>query len=249
MKRFALDIEYPPEAMEASRRRMAAREEFAYVDRVPVGLCLVPRYFAPLFGLRYRDFFADAETQFHWQLQFARYRIENIPEDMFCTGPVVYAQPHFDNVIEAHAMGAEVVWPENETLQSQPTIHSVEAMERFEIPAPTSGLWGRSAEWWLRMKALAADTALTFNGREARVDVGVLGISGMGPHMTAVDLVGTDFYWWQIEYPDACHRFLDKITTAMLQAEAHFRTIDPRPRGSFGLAEDTATILSPDSYR
>jgi uroporphyrinogen decarboxylase len=99
------------------------------------------------------------------------------------------------------------------------------------------------------MNELAAETRLTFNGREGRVEVGLLGVGGMGPHMTAVDLVGTDFYWWQIEYPEACHRFLDKITTAMLQAEAHFRSIDPRPRGGFWLAEDTATILSPDSYR
>jgi len=79
--------------------------------------------------------------------------------------------------------------------------------------------------------------------------VGLLGISGIGPHMTAVDLVGTDFYWWIAEYPEACHRFLDKITTSMLQADAYFRTIDPRPRGGFGLAEDTATIMSAESYR
>ena len=99
------------------------------------------------------------------------------------------------------------------------------------------------------MRELAADTKLTFNGQDARVEVGLLGISGIGPHMAAVDLVGTDFYWWQVEYPEACHRFLDKITTAMIQADAYFRTIDPRPRYGLGLAEDTATILSPDSYR
>ncbi len=235
--------------MAQNRARMEARGRFAYVDRVPVGFCLVPRYFAPLFGLRYCDFFSDAETQFYWQLQFAKYRIEQVPEDMFCTGPGIYVAPYFDNVIEADAMGATVVWPENETLQSQPTIHSVEEMERFAIPAPTSGLWGRMTEWWLRMKELASETKLTFRGVEGHVDVGLLGISGMGPHMTAIDLVGTDFYWWIAEYPEACHRFLDKITTAMLQADAYFRTIDPRPRYGLGIAEDTAAVMSADSYR
>ena len=188
--RFTIDIDYPPEKMAQNRARMEARGRFAYVDRVPVGFCLVPRYFAPLFGLRYCDFFSDAETQFYWQLQFAKYRIEQVPEDMFCTGPGIYVAPYFDNVIEADAMGATVVWPENETLQSQPTIHSVEEMERFAIPAPTSGLWGRMTEWWLRMKELASETKLTFRGVEGHVDVGLLGISGMGPHMTAIDLVG-----------------------------------------------------------
>jgi len=247
--RFNLNIDYPQERMQQNRARLEARCAFRYVDRVPVGFCLVPRYFAPRFGLRYADFFSDVETQFYWQLQFAKYRIEQIPEDATCTSPVVYVSPYFDNVIEAHAMGAEVVWPENETLQSRPTIHSVEAMERFEIPAPTSGLWGRMCEWWGRMHELAAETKLTFNGQEGHVDVALLGISGMGPHMTAVDLVGTDFYWWIVEYPEACHRFLDKITTAMLQADAYFRTLDPRRRGGFGIAEDTAAILSADSYR
>ena len=247
--RFVMDIDYPQERMAENRRRMEARSQLGYVDRVPVGFCLAPRFFTPRFGLQYRDLFTDAETQFYWQLQFAKHRIEHVPEDMYCTGPVIYIGPYFDNVIEAHAMGAEVVWPENETLQSRPTIRSVEEMERFRIPAPTSGLWGRMIEWWQQMQALAADTRLTFNGEEGRVEVPLLGISGMGPHMTAVDLVGIDFYWWTVEYPAACHRFLEKITEAMLQADAHFRTIDRRPRGGFGLAEDTVQIMSAGSYR
>ena len=247
--RFTFDIDYAPEKMAASAARMAARERFQYTDRVPVGFCLVPRYFAPLFGMRYCDYFTDVETQFRMQLEFAKYRIEHVPEDTACTGTTLYVAPYFDNVIEADALGAQVVWPENETLQSRPTIHTVEAMEAYEVPPPDAGLWGRCAAWWLRMKELADETRLTFNGREGHVDVGLLGISGMGPHMAAVDLVGTDFYWWIVEYPEACHRFLDKITTAMLQAEAWFRTIDTRPRGGFGLAEDTAAILSAASYR
>lgn len=247
--KYTLDIDYPVEKMEASRKRLEARGQFAYADRVPVGFCLVARYFTPLFGMRYCDFFTDVDTQFYWQLQFTKYRIEHIPEDIVCTGPAVTVSPYFDNVIEADAMGAEIVWPENETLQSRPTIHTVEEMERFEIPPPTAGLWGRMTEWWLRMNELASETRLTFNGVEAPVNVGLLGISGIGPHMTAVDLVGADFYWWQVEYPEACHRFLDKITTAMIEADNYFRSIDPRLRGGCGLAEDTTTIMSADSFR
>ena len=49
--RFVLDIDYPVEKMEASRKRMEARSAFQYVDRVPVGFCLVPRYFTPVFDI------------------------------------------------------------------------------------------------------------------------------------------------------------------------------------------------------
>jgi uroporphyrinogen-III decarboxylase len=246
--RFNIDIDYPLEKMALNRQRMQARLDFRYVDRAPVGFCVVPRYFAPHFGLRYKDFFSDVETQYYWQLQFAKYRIENIPEDVLCHEPVITVYPYFDNVLNASAFGAQVHWPENETLQTTPTIHSVEEMERMEVPAPGAGLWGRVHEWWAQMHELARDTHVTFNGVEGRVEVGALSIGGEGPHMNAVDVVGHDFYWWMLEYPEQCHAFLTKITQGMIQAEQYYRRVDPRPRGAYGIAEDTAQILSPKQF-
>ena len=101
---FSIDVDYPPEKMEASRRRMAARQRFRYVDRVPVSYCVVPRYFAPIFGLRYIDFFKDAETQYSWLLKFAKYHIECIPDDA-CTSTTIYVHPYFDNVVPPSAQG------------------------------------------------------------------------------------------------------------------------------------------------
>lgn len=247
--RHVLDIYYPVEKMELSRKRMEARGTFRYADRVPVGFCLVPRYFTPLFDMPYRAFFESAEEQFHWQLEFLKFRLEHIPEDIVCTGPALSVGPYFDNVLDSAAFGAEIVWPENETLHSRPTIHSVEEMVRFQPPEPGTGLWGQARDWWLRMGELARDTTLTFNGVEGHLDVGVLGISGLSPHMIAVDLVGVDFYAWQLEYPSECHAFLSTITDALIAAQHDFMEIDPRPRGGFGLAEDTAQILSPAQFR
>jgi uroporphyrinogen decarboxylase len=247
--RHVLDIDYPPEKMAAGRQRMEARQRRATVDRVPVGFCAVPRFFAPLFGLPYQDFFKDAETQFYWQLQFAKFRIEHIPEDTFCHAPVVTVYPYFDNVVNASAFGAEIAWPQGETLQAIPTLHTVEDMQRMPIPDPGAGLWGRVRDWSARMKELAGQTRITFNGAEGRVEVGALGIGGEGPHMIAVDLAGPDFYWWMLEYPEACRRFLERITTGMLQAERHCRAVDPRPRGGYGIAEDSSQIMSEAMFR
>jgi len=248
--RFELKIDYPEEHMVLNRRRMEAYNRFAYVDRVPVGYCLVARYFTPVFGIPYKAFFSDAETHYYWQLQFAKYRIEQIPEDLFCTAAVITAYPYFDNVLDSDALGAEVMWPENETLQACPTIHTVEAMERFEIPSPDSGLWGRLVDWCEQMRRFAAETRVSFRDVEGRVEVGAPSISGLSPHMLAVDLVGTDFYWWQIEYPEACHRFLDKITRALIQTQEYFDRIWPRPRrAKLGLAEDSAQIMSVEHFR
>ena len=248
--RFTLDIDYPPSKMEASRLRMEARTRYEYVDRVPVGFCLEPRYFAPALGIPLGEFYkTDAETQYYWQLQFSKYRIENVPEDMMCCGPTVGIGPYFDNVIDSDALGAEVVWPDNETLQAVPTIHTVEQMERFEIPPPDAGLWGRRRDWWLIMRDLVEQTRVTFNGREGRLEMGLLSVGGLGPHNLAVDLVGVDFYWWLIEYPEACHRFLRKITQAVIQADQYFRTLDPRVRAGYGMAEDAAQIMSLEKFR
>ena len=247
--RHVLNMDYPVEKMEASRKRMEARGSFTYVDRVPVGFCLVPRFFTPLFDIPYRAIFESPEEHFYWQLQFLKFRLENIPEDIVCNSPRVGVGVYFDNVLDSAAFGAEIVWPENETLHARPTIHTVEQMVRFQPPEPGSGLWGQARDWWLRMNELARDTKLTFNGVEGSLGVGVLGISGLSPHMIAVDLVGVDFYAWQLEYPAECHAFLSVITEGLIAAQRYFMEIDPRPRGGFGLAEDTGQVLSPAQFR
>ena len=225
--RFTLDIDYSTEDIEANGARMEARGSFQYFDRVPVGFCLTPRFFAPIFGMPYRAFFQSAEEQYHWQLQFLKYRIENIPEDMICTDTTLCVAPYFDNVKDSASFGAEVVWPENEPPCTQPTVTTVEQMDRFEIPAPDAGLWGQARDWWLQMRQFARETRLTFNKKvEGRIDVARLGVGWLSPHMIAVDLVGPDFYWWLVEYPENCHAFLAKITAGSMAAQRSFMTMD-----------------------
>jgi uroporphyrinogen-III decarboxylase len=247
--RFEINIDYPPERMEQSRKRLDAWMKFQYVDRVPIQYCVVPRYFAPLFNLRYLDFFKDVETHYYWQLQFARYRIENIPED-FCTGPAIGVAPYFDNVIPPSGHGCEIGWEESGPPRAIPTIKSVEQMERFEVMPPDTGLRGKTIDWWRRMKELAAETKVTFNGKEGQVSVG-MGILSLSPHMIAVDLVGPDFYWWMLEYPEACHRFLEKITQSEIATEEHLRRLQglPLTGDTCGLAEDSAQIMSPGQFK
>lgn len=178
--RFEIKIDYPVEKMEKSRQRMEAWQKFRYVDRVPVQYCVVPRYFAPLFNLRYADFFKDVETHYHWQLQFTKYRLENIPEDV-CTGPTISVAPYFDNVIPPSGHGGEVGWPEDGPPRAIATIHTVEQMERFEVAKPDTGLRGKAIAWWQRMQELSKETKVTFNGREGQIFVSI-GIGGLSPH-------------------------------------------------------------------
>ena len=246
--RYSIDIDYPQKKIEASRKRVQAWDQFSYVDRVPVSYCFAPRFFTPLFSMNYQDFFKDAETQFYWQLQFAKYRIENIPED-FCQSTDIAVYPYFDNVIPASAFGAEIHYPDNETLQAVPVMTTVEDIDRLEVPPPDAGLWGTVLDWWQVMRDLAAETKITFNGKtEGRAVVSPLGFGSMGPHMVAIDLAGEKFYLWMAEYPRKCHDLLNKITIGLVGAEEHCRKVDPRHRGGFGLAEDSIQICSAEMY-
>jgi uroporphyrinogen-III decarboxylase len=245
---FTLNIDYPVEKMELSRRRIEARSEFRYVDRVPVQYGLWGRYFTPLFNLGYIDFFKDVETQYCWLLKFAKYRIENVPED-FCLEPTIWVHPFFDNVIPPSAHGGKVGWLDHGPPRAIPVIKTIEQMERYEPAAPDAGLRGKAIEWWHKMKEFAGQTKVTFSGREGRVEVEPLALGFLSPHMIAVDLVGEDFYWWLLEYPEACHRFLEKITLAEIASEENTRRIDPRPRTFFAIAEDSAQIMSVELFR
>lgn len=245
-----LNIDYPLEKMTANRRRLEARADYRYEDRVPVGFCLVPRYFTPIFKVPYNTIFRNAQEHYYWQLQFLKYRIENIPEDMSCTGPTLWVGPYFDNILDSAAFGAEIEWPENETLHSRPVITSVEQMEQHPMPAPGTGLWKQAIEWSREMRELASNTRLTFNGVEGHVHVGGAGISGLSPHMIAIDLVGVEFYWWQVEYPAACHRFLSRITDTLIEAQRYFLKLENTTWNGHGwLAEDTATVMSPEMFK
>ena len=245
--RFSIDIDYSLEKMEANRLRIEARASFQYADRVPVAFCLVPRYFAPIFDVTYGDLFKDVEFQYYWHLQFTKYRMENILEDIW-TAPGITVMPYFDNVIDADALGCEIGWSDHETPRAIPSIKSIEQMETWEAPGPGSGLWGKVLDWHFRMKELAEDTEVRIGGELAPVNVGLPSIS-LSPHMSAIDLVGDNFYWWMAEYPEACHRFLRKITNALIAAEEYFREKAPGVRGGFGSADDSATIMSPAMYR
>lgn len=246
--RHTLDVDYDPARFEDSRRRMQARSEFRAHDRVPVAYCVVPRFFAPLFGMTYGDLFRDAETQYHWLLQFAKYRMEHIREDIW-TGPVITVAPYFDNVTNASAFGAEIGWSETETPRAIPTLRDPDLAAALPMPDPMAGLWGMAQQWRGIMRDLAMDTRVTIGGMEGRVEVAPACIGGEGPHMVAVDLVGEDLYWWQIERPDACHALLNTITQGMIRAEERFRELDPRPRGGYGIAEDAAQVMSAAMFR
>ena len=248
MARFTIRIDHPIDEIRRTALRGRASAQRGYADRVPVSFCITPRIWTPVAGIPYGELFRDVETHYALQLQFLKWRIEHVREDL-CAEPVLTVSPFFDNVVNASAFGAEVPVPANETLRALPVVHAPGQMARLGMPAHDAGYWGKLIAWWLAMRDMSAETEVFFDGVPGRVEMGSLCIDGVGPHMVAVDLAGTDFYLWQADRPDECRAFLAKITAGLASAERRMRLIDPRPRPSFGVAEDSAQAMSADMFR
>ena len=248
--RYEINIGYPIDEITKSRKRLEACSKGERHDRVPVILCIEARYFAKALGISYREIFNDADTQYEFLLQSRKYLAENIKTDMI-SGPEIHVHPYFDNVTAASHFGGRVESVEDETLQAVPVIRTIDQMKAFELPAPDAGLYGTVIEWWNRMKELAADTKVSFDGAEGRVNVAPLNLMALGPHMVAIDLIGEDFYWWCIEEPELCKEFLQKITDGIIESEEYVRHIAPRPApyDAFGIAEDSSTVMSAEMFR
>ena len=247
--RDAVSIEYSPDSMCRNKLRFERHYEYRYADRVPVLFGVFARSYLKEFGIDFDEYFRSAETQFHWQLKFQKWAIENIPDDR-CQDPVITVGPDFENVLNTSAFGGHVEWRAENPPRARPTIHQPDQVGQLRIPEIDEGFWAKYVSWWQTMTDLARETDVTFNGQPGRVAVAPLGIQWIGPHMMAIDLVGDDFYWWMLEYPEACHQLLDTITSGLIHAETRFRQIDPHtPRPNFAVAEDSAQIMSAELFR
>lgn len=234
--------------MDDIAKRNNARLYKKYYDRVPVGFCIEPRYICKFFKIPLGEYYKSAKIQLELAIEYFRFQVENIPCDNHA-GPNFYITPYFENVKQASAFGCEVIFPDDETLHGIPFMTDPAQMETVRMPDPESGLWGTNIKWWHEMKEIAGEYKLKYNDTDGVIHMAPLHVGGLSPHMVAVDMAGTEFYYWMAECPDLCHKFLRKITEAMCRAEDHVRKIDGMDRGYYALADDSAAILSARMYR
>jgi len=249
MATYSIDISYPVEWMEASQRRIAALSEFTYVDRVPVILGVYTRYLLKQRGVSYGEYLSSARAHLIHQLENYKWLLEHVREDR-CISPNITLQPDFENIPNAGAFGAPIGYQDDQPPRAIPFIHTVEEMETLPEATPQDGTWGTCIAWvqeWRQL--LEHEIQVRFNGFPVMVHA-TTGMYGLGPFSTAVDLVGERLYEWLYEAPEACHRFLEKITRSLINMEHYCRqVIDPERRGGIGLAEDSAQIISNAQFR
>jgi len=234
--------------MRTSQARMRALTEFRTLDRVPVVLGVYTRYLLQQRGVGYDEYLSSPRAHLIHQLENYKWLVEHVPEDRL-TAPAITLQPDFENIPNAAAFGAPVGYQDDQPPCVMLCIASIDEMEDWPEASPQDGIWGRSIEWVREWhKLLEDEVEVRLNGERIPVHA-TTGMYGLGPFSTAVDLVGTDWYAWLYEAPDACQRFLGKITRAMQRMEAYcHETLDPSRRGGIALAEDSAQIISVEQF-
>jgi hypothetical protein len=248
--RYAIHITYPEAKMEASRRRLEATRHFEYIDRVPVVLGVYTRYLLDQRGVGYNEYLSSPRANLLHQLQNYKWLLEHVEEDR-CTSTDIVLGPDFENVPNASAFGAPIAYRNDEPPRALPYLKAAEDMERVPEAPPQDGLWGECIAWALEWRRLLLqdEVQVYFNGKRAQVRVST-GAYALGPFSTAVDLAGERFYEWLYTAPEACHRLLVKITQAMIRMETYCREHVAEERtGGFGIAEDSAQIISVKQFR
>ncbi len=246
---YSVDIRYPVEWMEASRRRIAALNKFTYIDRVPVVLGVYTRYLLRQRGVGYQEYLSSPRAHLIHQIENYKWLIEHVREDR-CISDDLTFQPDFENIPNAGAFGAPIGYQDEQPPRVLPFIHTIEEMEALPEAQPLDGTWGTCIAWVKEWRKLLEDEIqVRFNGKPVTVHAST-GMYGLGPFSTAVDLAGNLFYEWLYEAPEACHRFLAKITRALIRMERYCRSeVDPERRGGVGLSEDSAQIISEQQFR
>ena len=249
MNTYTIHIAYPKEKIEASRRRIEAARRFEYVDRVPVVLGVFTRYLLNQRGVGYGEYLSSARANLIHQLENYKWLLEHVEEDR-CTSTDIVVGPDFENIPSASAFGAPIVYQDDVPPRALPYVSAIDDMARVPEATPEDGLWGKGIEWALEWRRLLQDEVqVYFNGKRARVRVSV-GAYALGPFSTAVDLAGERFYEWLYAAPQECHALLAKITRAMIRMEQYCRKHVAEERtGGFGLAEDSAQIISVKQFR
>ncbi len=244
----SVNIRYPLNEIEKSRKRLEAAYRFKWFDRAPVLLGVEARYLLHKRGVTFAEYFKDPKTQLIHQLENLKWRIENIPDDWF-TAPLLTISPDFQNVTNSSGCGCEIFWQENETPQTIQRISTLDELTRYVLPDWRETLWGKGLGWYYEMKTLVEDVEVRLNGGRIPVQV-TLGINADSPFMAAVDLAGPSFYTWLLEAPEVCKLLLQRITNRYIEVETGFREILGRPlNDGLNYSDDSAQIISLEQYR
>ena len=243
-----IDIRYPKEKIRKSRERInSVYQHREYLDRIPVQLGLQAGYFFDIRDVGFLEYFSDAKAQVYHQIMNIKWRLENIEED-FLTSEQIILAPDFQNIaIAANFNGVEIIWDDKNPPRIKHFINEIGELRKLKLPQVTDGICGRKIKMLIDMQEEIKNYTVTLNGNPIPVKVSAPGSEG--PFTDALDLLGEKLFVWLYEYPEDIKRFMEILSTALINFEKYIRSLCKHKRKGISITSDGAEMLSPDMFK
>lgn len=251
-----IEIGVSIDEIEARRARVTTAKRFGTPDRVPVIPAIAHRFLVPQVGVRFKDYYADAETMLRTQILAQKWLMEHIRTDAYSiTGAWTGAWTDFQNTFEAGSLGCEVTFPDDDIpwvgpgwVKTDDDLRRLEAMDFVH-----SGINARQIEYRRAMMQVAEKYPVRFQGGEVFYPGAnpSLTHTSDGPFGVAGDVMGqTELFLGVYERPEFVCELLHIVTDKLIQWLDFCWQEEglPTPR-DFAWTDDLAVSLSANTYR
>lgn len=244
------------EEIERRRLRVEKAKHFETPDRVPVLPALAHRFLVPQVGVRFKDYYADAETMLRTQILAQKWLMEHIRTDAYSiTGAWVGAWTDFQNTFEAGSLGCpvhffddDIPWVGKGWIQNEKDLRTLEQIDFIH-----SGINAKQLAYREAMISVAEKYPVRFQDGE-------IFYPGLNPSLThtsdgpfgiAGDLMGqAEVFEAVCERPEFVRELLHIIVDKLIEYLDFCWEVEklPLPK-DFAWTDDLAMSLSEEQYR
>jgi len=242
-----LEINILESEIEQRKERWQQRDHFGKPDRVPVLAGIGTRYWLPIIGLSFLEYFSSPRVMFKAQLKAMKWLFEHLRDDRFQFAVF----PDFQNVREASGLGCKVVFREGFPWIEKPIIKDESDIIRIKKADMTrQGLTAKMIYFYREMKRMAKGYRIITQGGSHELEVWP-GMGTDGPFTNVAWIRGpTQLLRDVMKRPEFVHELMDIVTEKIIEFNMTLRELACLPDDcGIGIADDFAAYLSPDHYR
>ena len=244
-----IDIAVAWAEIERRQARLEAREQFRYIDRVPVAPGIYPRFWLYHLGYRWAEYASSPRRRLEICLEAHKWVLEHVPGDI--TGVAIDPAPHWFYG-EAFGLGCELAFSELDPwIRTHPVQTEADLVRLERVDPADNRNTALVRRWTEEMEPLLGDFALRYADgvvrrlpEKLRPPGGTLGIFTL-----ATDLRGRDIYLDLYERPDFAREFLRIVTDQVIGRYRWLQSLGVGVQAGTVLIDDSSAVLSPWLYR
>jgi len=233
--------------LEKRKWRWDKRAKFEMPDRIPVLLGIGTRFWLPIFGISFEDYWSSPRKMMESQLDAIKWIFENVNDDRYG----ISVGPDFQNVREATGLGCELTFRDGFPWIREPMVKSDADIQRLaQSDMSSQGLTAKMAQYYLEMRRMAKDYKIILTDGSISLKANP-GMGTDGPFTNLAWIRGATSLMLDVtKHPEMVHEMMDIVTNKIIEFNHFLRELAEIPKDcGMGLADDFTAFLSPDQYR